>query len=71
MLQQVVLFVDESEMVETDEKLAYVIHKQLSFFADPEGFAGFLRYIGQENDWHEIFTVIKSGFSEEEPREPF
>ncbi|KAK3618636.1 hypothetical protein LTR22_026300 [Elasticomyces elasticus] len=69
--QQLIFAVDESELSEGEDKLAIVLERQISYFADEDGLNGFLRYIGAESPWYEIFQVIRSGFGEEEPRKPF
>ncbi|KJY00323.1 calcium/calmodulin dependent protein kinase [Zymoseptoria brevis] len=71
MTQRVVLAVDESELLEGEEKLAIVLERQLSYFADESGYKAFLQYIGAESPWHEIFRVINSGFGKDQPRKPF
>ncbi|GAB7336145.1 hypothetical protein MBLNU13_g08924t2 [Cladosporium sp. NU13] len=71
MIQGVIFSVDEADLPEGVDKLAVVLEHQISYFADEDGFNGFLDYIGTENDWYEIFVVIKRGFGEEQPRRPF
>lgn len=71
MIQGVIFPVNEVELPEEVDKLAVVLEHQISYFADEDGFNGFLSYIGAENDWYEIFVVIKRGFGEEQPRRPF
>ncbi|KAK5133296.1 hypothetical protein LTR08_008030 [Meristemomyces frigidus] len=69
--QQVIFAVDESELSEGEDKLAIVLERQISYFADEDGLNGFLRYIGAESPWCEILQVIRSGFGEAQPRKPF
>ncbi|KAK3613169.1 hypothetical protein LTR22_028271 [Elasticomyces elasticus] len=71
MTQQVIFAVDESELSGGEDKLAIVLERQISYFADEDGLNGFLRYIGDESPWYEIFQVIRSGFGDEQPRKPF
>lgn len=71
MTQRLVLAVDESELLEGEDKLAIVLERQLSYFADESGFKAFMQYIGAESAWHEIFRVINSGFGKDQPRKPF
>jgi len=71
MVQGVIFAVDESELSEGVDKIAVVLEHQVSYFADEIGMTGFLNYIGQDSPWHEIFSVIKAGFGEEQPRRPF
>nr|POE75149.1 cyclin-dependent kinase 6 [Quercus suber]POE94772.1 cyclin-dependent kinase 6 [Quercus suber] len=58
-------------VVDGEEKLAIVLERQMSYFADEDGLNGLLRSLGVESPWHEIFQVIKSGFGENQPRKPF
>ncbi|SMY28943.1 unnamed protein product [Zymoseptoria tritici ST99CH_1A5] len=71
MTQRLVLAVDESELLEGEDKLAIVLERQSSYFADESGFKAFMQYIGAESAWHEIFRVINSGFGKDQPRKPF
>ena len=63
--------VDESELAEGVEKLAVVLERQISYFADEDGLNGLLQYLGSESEWLQIFQVIKDGFGEAQPRKPF
>jgi hypothetical protein len=69
--QRVIFAVDDAELAEGEDKLAIVLERQISYFADELGFMAFLDYIGSESPWHEIFLVIKSGFGKNQPRRPF
>lgn len=71
MTQGVIFAVDEAELPEGVEPLAVVVEKQVSYFAEEDSMTDFLRYIGEDNPWHEIFLVTKNGFGKEQPREPF
>ena len=71
MTQQVIFAVGKSELAEDEDKLAIVLERQISYFADEDGLNGLLRYVGDESPWYEILEVIKSGFGEEQPRRPF
>ena len=68
---QVIFAVGKSELAEDEDKLAIVLERQISYFADEDGLNGLLRYVGDESPWYEILEVIKSGFGEEQPRRPF
>lgn len=56
-------------MGEGEEILAHVLEKQISYFAEKEGMAEFLKYIGN-SPWAEIFAVVRDGFDAENPRRP-
>ncbi|EEQ27303.1 conserved hypothetical protein [Microsporum canis CBS 113480] len=68
--KKVIFAVDESELGEGEEKLARVIERQISFFADQDSIQEFLHHIS-ESPWAEIFRVIRDGFNKENPRRPF
>ncbi|KAM5449678.1 hypothetical protein MaudCBS49596_004799 [Microsporum audouinii] len=68
--KKVIFAVDESELGEGEEKLARVIERQISFFADQDSIQEFLHHI-RESPWAEIFRVIRDGFNKENPRRPF
>lgn len=38
-----------------------MLHRQISFFADEEGFDGLMRYLGDRNPWCKGFQVLKDG----------
>lgn len=64
----------KEELAEGEEVLAVVIERQLSYFGDPDAFAGFMELIYNarpDNPWIEVFDVLRSGFTAETPREPF
>ena len=71
MTQIVIFAVDESELPEGVDKLAVVLERQISYFADQDGLNGLLRYLGDESPWCQIFQVIKGSFGKEQPRRPF
>ncbi|PYI06709.1 kinase-like protein [Aspergillus sclerotiicarbonarius CBS 121057] len=68
--KHVILAVREEELDEGIHRLAIVIERQISYFADEEGFNGFLNYLG-DNPWVPIFKVTRNGFNQENPRKPF
>lgn len=71
MIQGVVFGVDKHELTAGVDEFAIVIERQISSFADEDGFQAFLSYIGEDSPWHEIFQLLKRGFGAEQPREPF
>lgn len=70
MTKRVIFAVGDEELKEGEEKLAIVLQRQLSYFADLESLGGLLRYLG-DSPWTQIFTVIAEGFNKELPRAPF
>lgn len=69
--RKVILAVDESALADGEDKLAVVLERQISYFADEDGFSGLMHYIGRDSPWCEIFEVIKAGFGADQPRKPF
>lgn len=53
------------------EPLSIILERQISYFAEPNTFDALLRYLGPESPWCEIFTVVRSGFNEQNRRKPF
>lgn len=68
--KHVILAVGEDELDEGIHRLAIVIERQISYFADEDGFNGFLKYLG-DNAWVPIFKVTGDGFNKKNPRKPF
>lgn len=48
-----------------------VLERQISYFVDPDGLDGLLKYTGDEKPWHQIFRVIVGGFGKDQPRTLF
>lgn len=69
MLKKVIFAVSEEELGEGEEKLAVVLERQISYFADLDGLNGLLKHLG-ESPWCEIFKVIRDGFNKDNPRKP-
>ncbi|RMD42378.1 hypothetical protein DV735_g2739, partial [Chaetothyriales sp. CBS 134920] len=68
----VIFAVDEEELKEGEDKLAVVLERQLSYFADGiDDLEGLLQYLGDDSPWVRIFTIIAEGFGEDFPRRPF
>lgn len=56
-------------MGEGEEVLAYVLERQISYFANEESLAAFMKYLNT-NPWVDIFAVLRDGFNVENPRRP-
>ncbi|KAF2768659.1 kinase-like protein [Teratosphaeria nubilosa] len=63
--------VDESELPEDIEPLAVVLERQISYFAEDIDLRAFLRYLGDNAEWVEIFRAVASAFVQGQPRRPF
>lgn len=66
--KRVLLYVDEQELGEGEEVLAHVLERQISYFANEESLASFMKYLGDSNPWVNIFAVVRDGFNAENPR---
>ncbi|GIZ43091.1 hypothetical protein CKM354_000633200 [Cercospora kikuchii] len=71
MTQMLPFAVDESELPEEIEPLAVVLERQISYFAEENDLNAFLRYLGDNSEWTEIFQAVASAFAEGQPRRPF
>lgn len=63
----------EHELRKGEDVLAHVIERQLFYFADKEGLAALLKYLG-DSPWVEAFTVLRDHmdvFNDENPRRSF
>ena len=64
------MYVDEKALPGGEVALAHVLERQISYFADLEGFDGLLRHLG-DSPWCKVLETLRDGFNEENPREPF
>ncbi|KAF3491598.1 uncharacterized protein GIQ15_01115 [Arthroderma uncinatum] len=69
--KRVIFAVGEEELDEGVDPLSIVIERQISYFADEEGITAFLKYLGDDNPWVQVFEIIRDGFDKEHPRKPF
>ncbi|RDW83584.1 uncharacterized protein DSM5745_03910 [Aspergillus mulundensis] len=69
--KRLIFAVQEDELEEGVDRLAVVLERQTSYFADEEGLNGFLKHLGDQNPWVRVFEVTRDGFNQETPREPF
>ncbi|KAI1502568.1 kinase-like domain-containing protein [Biscogniauxia marginata] len=67
--KRVIFAVGEDELGEGEDVLSHVLERQISYFADEEVLAVFLRYLG-DNPWVQVFSVIRDNFNGENPRKP-
>lgn len=71
MHKRVIFAVGDDELEEGVERLAVVIERQMSYFADPDSLEAFLKHLGDDNPWTQVFKVTRSSFNAENPRTPF
>ena len=69
-MKRVILYVDENALLEGELALAHVVERQISYFADLESFHRLLRHLG-DSPWCQVLEVLRDGFNEENPCEPF
>ncbi|OAF59192.1 hypothetical protein VC83_04335 [Pseudogymnoascus destructans] len=67
-----VIFAPSTEELEDPdmEPLSIILERQLSYW-EPGTFDALLSHLDPESHWCEIFTVVRSGFNVQNPREPF
>ncbi|KAK2733738.1 hypothetical protein FQN57_001965 [Myotisia sp. PD_48] len=68
--KRVIFAVGDEELDEGVDRLAIVLERQISYFAEEDSLKEFLKYLG-DNPWVPIFGVIRDGFNKETPRQPF
>ncbi|OJZ92141.1 hypothetical protein ASPFODRAFT_55764 [Aspergillus luchuensis CBS 106.47] len=68
--KRVIFAVGDDELDEGIDRLAVVIERQISYFADKDGFHGFLEYLG-DNPWASVFNITLNGFNQDNPVRPF
>lgn len=71
MLKRVIFAVGQEELGEGEQPLAIIIERQISYFADQDGFDAFVRHIDENSPWCQIFGVLRDSFNGENPRRPF
>lgn len=69
-LKHVIFYIDDDAVPEGEAALAEVLERQISYFADIEGFEGLLKHLG-DSPLCQVFETLRNGFNEEHPREPF
>ncbi|RDK43510.1 hypothetical protein M752DRAFT_283201 [Aspergillus phoenicis ATCC 13157] len=69
-LVRVIFAVSDDELDEGIDRLAIVIERQISYFADKDGFHGFLECL-DDNPWAAVFNITLNGFNQENPVRPF
>lgn len=70
MLDEMVFRVRDDQL-HADDSWRYVLQRHISYFADEDGFRGFLEHIGEENPFYERLIALASAFDKKNPRVPF
>lgn len=68
--KRVIFAVADEELAEGEEKLAHILERQLSYFADADGLNSFYEHLGK-SPWPQVFEVLWKDFNESNPRTPF
>ncbi|EGP89843.1 Ca2+/calmodulin-dependent protein kinase [Zymoseptoria tritici IPO323] len=71
MTQVLPFAVDVDKLEPGIEKPVVIMERQLSYFADEDTLEGLLKYLGESNQFVQLFRVLKSGFGDHQPRRPF
>ena len=70
MLKKLIFRVKEEELEEGVGVLSVVLERQISYFADDEGFDALMKHLG-DVPFCDVFRVLRSGLDETNPPEPF
>ena len=69
-MRRVIFAVEEGELAEGEDPLSLVLERQMSYFADEDGFNGLLKHLG-DNPWCEVYRILLGGFDKTNPLKPF
>ncbi|KAI3322807.1 kinase-like protein [Xylariaceae sp. AK1471] len=70
MLNEMVFLVSDDQL-NVEDSWRYILRRQLSYFADKDGFNGFLQHIGEENPFYERVISLANDFPPGNRRQPF
>lgn len=70
MLNDIVLRAKEEELAASDS-WRHVLRRQISFFAEDEGFKPLLGWMGEETPFFERLVALAASFDTVNPRKPF
>ncbi|KAJ9303049.1 hypothetical protein DTO271G3_423 [Paecilomyces variotii] len=70
MLNEMVFRVSDDQLKSADS-WRYILRRHISYFADEDGFNGFLEHIGEENPFYKRLIDLANSFGAENPRQPF
>ncbi|KAI0536380.1 kinase-like domain-containing protein [Xylaria digitata] len=69
-MNEMVLLVSDGQL-NAEDSWRYILRLHLSYFADRDGFNGFLQHIGEDNPFHERVMAIANDFPPGNRRQPF
>ncbi|KAI0834728.1 kinase-like protein [Hypoxylon sp. FL0890] len=70
MLNEMVFLVSNDQL-NAEDSWRYILRRHLSYFADRDGFNGFLQHIGEENPFYERVIALANDFPPGNGRQPF
>lgn len=70
MVNEMVFRVNDDQLKSTDS-WRHILCRHISYFADEDGFNGFLEHIGKENPFYERLIDLASSFGPGNPMQPF
>ncbi|KAI1816901.1 kinase-like domain-containing protein [Poronia punctata] len=70
-MKNVMVFLVPDDQLKAEDSWRYILRRHLSYFADRDGFNGFMHHIGEENPFFERMMAIANDFPPENPRQPF
>ena len=69
-LKRLIFDVKEDEMEEGVGVMSVVLERQISYFADDEGFDALMKHLG-DNPLCEAFRILRGGLDDTNPPKPF
>lgn len=70
MLNEMAFLVSDDEL-NAEDSWRYILRRHLSYFADKDGFNGFLQHIGEDNPFYERVISLANDFPPGNRRQPF
>jgi serine/threonine protein kinase len=70
MVNEMVFRVGDDELSSADS-WRHILRRHISYFADEDGFNGFLHHIGEENPFYGRLIDLANSFGPGSPRQPF
>ncbi|KAI1102121.1 kinase-like protein [Jackrogersella minutella] len=64
-------FLVRNDQLKAEDSWRYILRRHLSYFADEDGFNGFLQHIGEENPFYERVIALANDFDPETSRQSF
>jgi serine/threonine protein kinase len=65
------IFLVSNDQLNAEDSWRHILRRHLSYFADKDGFNGFLQHIGEENPFFERVIALANDFPPGNRRRPF